>query len=109
MTNVNVTPGASSITINVAGDYRVEFFVLLQSTTGAFDLTLGVEINGVFSETALVTATVIDTDFEVITLSAIVTLAAGDVLTLAVSSVAGGTLLFGPSTNANLSAIRLGS
>ncbi len=109
MASANVTLGTNSITITVAGDYRVEFFVLLQSTTGSFGIDVGVEVNGAFSQPSLLTSTVLTSDFEIITLSAIVTLAAGNVLTLAMSSATGGSVLFGPSTNANLSVIRLGA
>jgi hypothetical protein len=104
----DVTLGTNSITIDVPGDYLVGFMVLLQSTTGDFGLTLGVQIDGAFSEPSLVTATVITADFETISYSSIVTLAAGNVLTLAVSSATGGSLLFGPETSANLHAILLG-
>ena len=48
MEAVNVTLGADSITIDIAGYYRVEFFLLLQSTTGSFDITAGVQVNGAF-------------------------------------------------------------
>jgi hypothetical protein len=109
MANANVTLGTDSITIDIAGDYRVEWFILLQSTTGNFGLTAGVEVNGAFSQPALITSTVLTADFEIITLSGIVTLAAGDVLTLALLSATGGSVLFGPDTNANLSVIRLGA
>ncbi len=109
MPTVNVTPGISSLTINVAGTYRVEFFLLMQSTTGNFGITAGVQINGVFSQPSLYISTVLTADFEIITISSIIILAAGDVLTLALSSVIGGSILFGPDTNANLSVIRLGS
>ncbi len=108
MENVNVTPGTNSVVIDIAGYYRIEFFLLLQSTSGSFDITAGVEVNGDFSQPSLITSTVLTADFEIITLSSIVILAAGDVLTLALSSATGGDILFGPGTNANLSVIRLG-
>ena len=109
MVSVNVTPGIDSITIDIPGTYRVEFFLLLQSTTGNFDIMAGVQVNGAFIQPSLIIATVLTADFEIITLSSIVTLVAGDVLTLALSSGGGGTVLFGPGTNANLSVIRLGA
>ena len=109
MPSDDITPGASSITITVTGNYWVEFMVLLQSTTGDFGLDVGVQINGAFTTPSLFTSTVIGSDFEIITVSSIAALAAGDVLTLALSSATGGTVLFGPSLNASLSAMLLGS
>lgn len=108
MASENVVLGNNSVTIVRSGDYRVEFMVLMQAVFSSFGLTVGVRINGVFSQ-PLTTATVIDGDFQSITLSSIVPLNAGDVLSLAVLSVAGGTLLFGPDQNINPSVIRLGS
>ena len=105
----DVTLGTNSITIDVAGNYLVGFMILLQSTTGDFDLTVGVQIDANFSEPSLITSTVITADFEVISFSSIVTLAAGNVLTLAVFSGTGGTVLLGPGLNANLHVVRLGS
>lgn len=107
METADVTLGTDSITIDIAGTYRVEFFLLLQSTTGSFGITAGVQINGAFAQPSLITALILTDDFEIITLSSIVFLAAGSVLTLALSSATGGDILFGPDTNANLSVIRL--
>ena len=104
----NVTLGTNSITIDVPGTYRVEFFLLFQSATGRFGITAGVKINGFFGQLPLTTAAVLSSDFEMLTLSAIVTLAKNDVLTLALMSATGGSVFFGPGTNANLSVIRLG-
>jgi hypothetical protein len=108
MVGTNVTLGTNSITIDVAGDYRVEYFIQLQSTSGTFGVLAGVQINGLFSQPALISTIVLTADFETVTLSGIVTLAVDDVLTLALSSTAGGSVLFGAGTSANLSVIRLG-
>jgi hypothetical protein len=104
----NTTPGANTLTIDVAGDYLVSFMVLLQSITGDFDSNIGIQVNGAFSEPSLVTSTVLTADFQSITINSIVTLAEGDVLSLAISSAIGGSVLFGPSLNANFSVLRLG-
>ena len=109
MANTNVTLGTDSITIDIAGDYRVEYFIQLQSTSGDFGVLAGVQINGLFLQSSLISTIVLTSAFETVTLSAIVTLAAGDVLTLALSSVTGGSVLFGAGTSANLSVMRLGT
>ncbi|WP_243154593.1 hypothetical protein ACFLKB_01885 [Clostridium sp. FAM 1755] len=95
--------------LDVAGNYLVEFMVLLQSvgTTGL--TTVGVQINGTFSEPSLVTASEMDSNFKCITFSAIVTLAEDDELTLAVSNTTGIILFFEAGMNANLHVIRLES
>jgi hypothetical protein len=108
MSGDNVTLGTNTITINQGGNYQVEFMVMLQSTTGTFDLSVGVQINGNFSEPSLLIGTEITSDFEFIKVGSIVTLSAGDILGLAVSSTTGGSLLFGPSLNVSLSVMRLG-
>ena len=109
MPSANVTPGTNNITIEVAGDYQVNFMLLLQSTSGDFGLSAGVRINGTFAEPALLAAIVLTSDFEVVTISSIVTLAEDDVLDLALFSATGGNVLFGPDLNASLSAVLLGS
>ncbi|MGI6176644.1 MAG: hypothetical protein ACOYJC_10920 [Christensenellales bacterium] len=109
METVNVTLGTNSIAIDIAGYYRVDFFLSIQSTTGNFDLTVYVGIDGAPSESSLIIATILTADFEFITLSSIVALTEGNVLTLELASGAGGGVLFGPATNANLSVIRLGT
>jgi hypothetical protein len=108
MTANNVILGTDSITITVPGDYRVEFFVQLQSTGDTFGVLAGVEINGMLLQPSLISTLVLSSDFEAVTLSAIVPLAAGDVLTVALTSVPGGTVLFGAGTSASLSVLRLG-
>ena len=109
MTSNNVTLGTNSITIDIAGDYRVESFLQLQSTSGTIGILAGVQINGAFMQLSLISTIILSSDFEAVTLSSIVTLAAGDVLTLALASVTGGNVLFGGGTSANLSVMRLGT
>lgn len=109
MPSQNVTLGINNIIIDQPGIYSVEFDVLLQSTSGDFGLDIGVLINGLFSEPSLLTSTIATTDFQSISVSAIVAFAAGDVLTLAVGTATGGSLLFGPRLNASLSVVRISS
>ena len=109
LVNLNITTGTNNITIDIAGDYRVEFMILAQSTTGSFGLTVGVRVNGVLSLPSLITSTVLNADFEMLTFSSIVTLAEGDVLDLVIFSSTGGTVLFGPSINAYINVLRIGS
>ena len=109
MESKNVTLVTNIITIDIDGDYRVEYFIQLQSTSDAFGLLSGVKINGLFSEPSLINNSVLTSDFMTITLSSIVALNAGDELTLALSSLTGGGILFGPGTSAKLSVMRLGS
>ena len=109
MASSNVTLESNSITIDIAGDYRVESFLQLQSTSDTIGVLAGVQINGLFLQFALMSTIVLTSDFETVTLSGIVTLAAGDVLTLALSSATGGNVLFGGGTSANLSVMSLGT
>ena len=109
MVNTNVTVGSDSIIIDVAGNYRVEFFALMQSTTGDFGVDIAVAINGAPIEPSLIVSTVLAETFADITASSIITLAEGDVLTLTLSSLDGGGVLFGPNTHASLSVMRLGN
>lgn len=108
MVFTDVTLGTNSIEINTAGNYRVEFYGLLQASSGVFNVTAGVQVNGTYSQLALTTSFALTTNYEFVSLSGIVILAANDVLTLALSSPDGGTVLLGSGMNANLSVIKLG-
>ncbi|WP_312280362.1 BclA C-terminal domain-containing protein [Oscillibacter sp.] len=107
MVSTDVTLGTNSIEINVAGNYRVEVYILLQASALFFNVTAGAQINGAFSQPSLTTTFALTTNYEFVSLSGIVTLAANDEVTLALSSPDGGTVLLGPGMNANLSVIRL--
>uniref|UniRef100_UPI00336A9A64 BclA C-terminal domain-containing protein n=1 Tax=Clostridium sp. 12(A) TaxID=1163671 RepID=UPI00336A9A64 len=102
-----MAPSTNSITVTESGNYFVEFMVSLLSTTGDFDLNVGVQVNGVFTEPSLLIGTTVSTEAKTITGSSIVPLNTGDVLTLAVNSTAGGTVEFGANKNAQIQIIQL--
>ena len=104
-----MTLGANSITITTAGDYMVDAMLAGQSTTGSFGFSFGVAVNGSLTGTSLTTSRPMVEDFDEYTIGAIVTLAAGDVLTLVVDSVTGGTIALGADTNAFLRVVLVGS
>ncbi|WP_125152014.1 collagen-like triple helix repeat-containing protein [Clostridium rectalis] len=105
----NVTLGADTVIIDVTGKYLVEFTVFLNSAGGGGITTIGVQINGTFSEPSLVTTTLIDSNFKCITFSSIVTLAKDDELTLAISNTIATTFFLEAGMNANLNVLLLGS
>lgn len=108
MPALNTTLGVNTVTINVTGIYKVDFFAVLESATGdTIDLLLGVQVNGVFNRPSIHTSLPLRPEFELISMSGIVNLTQGDVLTLAMSSLAGGDVLLGPGTSASFSAMLL--
>lgn len=108
MPSSNITLAPDIITITEAGNYKVDFMGIFQSTSGNFGVNFGVAVNGIL-QPPLEIAVVAGTVFQAITGSAIVALSVGDTLELAVFSATGGSLLFGPSMNVNLNVMRLGS
>ena len=98
MPSSNVTYGTNSVTVTEAGDYEIDYGVSGNVTPGA-TLTLSVYVNG-----AAEPSTVVTHDFNTGTTasqtgSAIVTLAADDVLTLVLTSDA--TTSLTPTANVN--------
>jgi len=106
MSSSNVTLVDSAVEIHTAGDYRVEFMAIMQSASGTMDALIGVHQNGI-AVPSLLAGAVLQSTFVYLSVSAIVTLAMGDILDLRVQSTAGGTVLFGPALNASLSVMKI--
>lgn len=98
----NVILANSLIIIQKTGVYRIDLALLLQSTSGTSDATVAVARNGV-PMPELTQALVLGAAFQTVAINALVKLEAGDQLNVSISSVAGGSILFGPSLNASLS------
>lgn len=103
----NITLGPNNITIDVPGDYQVNYTLILLSTTGTFGLNTAVQINGAYTEMSLFVPILLSSDTEIITITSIVTLEAGDILQLVLSSATDQTVLFGPGLNASISVLLL--
>lgn len=108
MPHRNMTPGEHTLTVHVAGDYAVRFTVVPRTAEDAFPLNAGVLINGVLSTPALCVSGACTAECSAMTADAIVTLVAGDVLSLGLASPSGGVAVLGPGLHASLSAVRLG-
>lgn len=107
MPHRSMTPGANSLTADVAGDYAVHFMISLHASADAFPISAGVLINGLMSNPALRVFGEWAGSYTAMAGSAIVTLAAGDVLSLSLTSVSGGSAVLGPGLHASLTATRL--
>ena len=103
----NVTPGDNGLIIGIAGDYWIEFTVVMQSTSGNVGVDAGVRINGDYVD-ALLVSTILTADFATLTASSIAACAAGDVLDIALTGASDASVLLGPRVNAVLSLMRLG-
>lgn len=108
MPHRNMMPGAHTLAVHVAGDYAIRFTVLPRTEADAFPINAGVLINGRISSPALCVSGVCTAECSAMTAAAIVTLAAGDVLGLGLSSPSGGSAVLGPGLHASLSVARLG-
>lgn len=100
MPNSNVTNGANSITIVEAGDYEVNYGLSGSTSGNPTTVTLQVAVNGAANPSTVMTHTLQSSiTSDVFTGSSIITLAAGDVVTL--QALAGNTSTFTPSAGVN--------
>ncbi|MEA4816066.1 MAG: hypothetical protein VB120_04315 [Lachnospiraceae bacterium] len=104
--SLNAIYGTDNIIINRPGIYRVEFMVMLGASTGTVGAQIYVRLNGVAIPSSVLEVS-LTTSFQNLNLSTFVLLAPGNILDLAISSTAGGTVVFGPSVNANLSVMKI--
>ena len=98
MPSSNVTYGTNSITVTDAGDYEINYG-LLGSVDPASTITLSVYVNGAVSPSGVISQDFITGTARSMNGSTIVTLSAGDVVTLMVSGSATTTLT--PNENVN--------
>ena len=100
MPSSNVTYGANSINITESGDYEVNYSLAGTIAGNPSTVTLSVAENGAAIPSATISRALSSTGTnDIINGSAIVTLSAGDVLTLLASS--SNVATFTPSTNVN--------
>ena len=102
MTN---TP-ANSVTVTEAGTYELSYNAILSPASNG-QLTLSVRQNGTDIPSTPITRTTTPAGVDVFSGDAIVTLAANDVLDLAVTSIAAETVTMGNGVNAMLTVKRL--
>lgn len=102
---VTNTP-ANSITVPEAGTYEVSYNAALTSAN-AGDVTLSVRENGTNIASTPITKTMTAGESSLFSGNSVVTLAANDVLDLAVTSTAAGDVTLGGGVNAMLTVKRL--
>ncbi len=107
MPALNVTyPTANEITIGQAGDYEIVYSALV-STTGGQELTVAVRVNDVADPSATQTVALTGGVETPLTGSVILTLAAGDVVDLALTSPNAADVTFGTGQTAALTVKKL--
>lgn len=104
----NITPGANTLIINESGDYRLDFLLLLSSAAIVEPITVYIRANGIVLPSTL-QAHRLSTDEETnISGFTIETLAAGDIIDLAISSTNAFLLQLSPAQNATLMVTKVG-
>ncbi len=108
MPSSNVTAGTNTLTIEETGVYEINYMLSGTAALGnTGDITLSVQNNGVAIPSAEITQRVTTNDSVQMTGSTIVTLAEGDVLSLALESELTATFNLNADTNATLSVKKL--
>ena len=108
MPSSNVTIGTNTLTIEEAGVYEINYMLSGTAALGnTGDITFSVQNNGVAIPSAEITQRVTTNDSVQMTGSTIVTLAEGDVLSLALESELTATFNLNANTNATLSVKKL--
>ena len=92
---------ANSITVAMAGSYQISFVIKAAASLAA-TVTAAPRLNGVYIPSLTVTSSLSAGTPSVFSASAIITLAAGDVIDLAVSSPSTVSLVFGTDVSASL-------
>lgn len=83
--NVSYTP-ANAITIDIPGNYDVQFMTNIYDGFGSYSVAVAVRVNGVEVPELTVTKVAVQNVTLAYTRSAIIPLAAGDVLTMTIRS-----------------------
>lgn len=104
MPSNNVSLGANGITIAEDGVYSIGCCFLARASTGSFDFSLHVTKNGT-ALPSLITGVPLGSEYIVFSISSSASLAAGDIISVVVVSIAGGTVQFGNGIAANLSVV----
>ncbi len=96
LTNVSHTPGTTTVTVATSGNYKIDYEVNITAGIGA---AMAIAVNGVVDASTMVTFLVAVGNNSG---TAILTLAAGDVITLRNNSAIPITMTLAPSTGAQL-------
>lgn len=104
---LNVTAGANTLTVSIAGDYKVSMSIIAQSIGGPTALNFILYVNGVAASPISV-GTIFTDQLESVNSDAILSLPAGAVLSVGLHSASGGQILQGPGQNASLNVMRIG-
>ncbi|MDD3341547.1 MAG: hypothetical protein PHN72_05110 [Bacilli bacterium] len=107
MSSLGVTLANNTIIIEDDGTYRIDYLLSLASGGLSFGIQIGVLQNGIEIPSTYTNSVTPGQAIDSVSVSSFVALTAGDVLTLEVYSVTGGTLVFAPELCASLSVMRL--
>ncbi|WAJ26040.1 BclA C-terminal domain-containing protein [Lacrimispora xylanolytica] len=102
MAGVTHTAGTTTVTVPTAGVYQIDYYVTITAGIGA---SIAIAVNGTVDPSTPVTALVATGE---VSGTAMLTLAAGDVLTLRNNSAVALTLALAPSVGAQFNIIELG-
>ncbi len=110
MVSENLVYGTNSITITVAGNYQVYYMINFVNAGSGITVQPDVRVNGTTNITELSQAANLgNTSSSIISASAIVTLNAGDVVELYLTSATGGIISLVPDTNVILTVNKVSS